>query len=331
MRLLPALLVSLALGCDSTHGDGNASVDLGGSPGVDAATAPPDVAGGTSLSGALSGARDVSGEVLVTDDLIINAGASLTLAAGTTVRVATGKRITVRGTLTANGTAASPVSIIAYVPTGGSDWEGLGVAGGGSLVLRGTTLRNATVAVQAAAGSSFDIDGALIEQSAAAAYLSSSGTIKYSVIHAQGAKQSGEPVVISDASPRISDTLIDNANGGTDMVAVNGVTSGPVFDHVAVQGSHCAFHLNGGIQVTVTGSLVKDNVYGMMVVGSKNTVVSGNNFTQNNINIGSCTTGSVTATGNFFVGEIFDASCANQTVTGAQNSPLPAVGPRPRP
>ena len=337
IRLLGALALVTALGCESAPSNpgGGGDPDLGGAdltgsgPVFDLSGTPPQ--GTTSIAGSISASRTLSGDVLVTDTVTIEAGVTLTLAPGTTVRVNSTKMIVVRGTLQANGTKQAPVNIGSVAGSGVGDWTGIGVASGGTTNLVFTALRNATTAFQAAAGSSFDLDAVTIEKSGTGAILNSGGTIRYSALHGVGQGQSSSMLYVNDASPKISDTIIDNGNPGVDLIVVSGATSGPLFDHVEVTGCHCAFHLNNGSKITLSGASIHDNVYGMMVVGSKNTVVTGSNFLLNNVNIGTCTSGTVTSTSNYFIGEIFDASCLGQTATGAQNQPLATAGIRPRP
>ena len=119
---------------------------------------------------------------------------------------------------------------------------------------------------------------------------------------------------------------------GVDYVVVGGGTSAPVFDHVEVADSHCAFHFNDGSGAVISNSNVHHNAYGLMVIGSVNSQVDHNNFEDNSVNIGSCGGGSAVVSNNYFAGDPFgDGSCPDLVVTGV-TPPGPyttGIGPRP--
>jgi hypothetical protein len=72
-----------------------------------------------------------------------------------------------------------------------------------------------------------------------------------------------------------------------------------------------------------------------MVLGSMSTQVTGSNFSGNDINLGDCAGGTVTATGCWFDTSAYDGTCAGQTesmtaaqpVAGAGLLPLPPTPP----
>lgn len=162
--------------------------------------------------------------------------------------------------------------------------------------------------------------------------LSSGGQISKGAIHGLGASQSMSPVSITGASPMLSDVLLDNANGGVDMVVVNGGTSSPQFDHMDIAQSHCAFHFNAGTGIKITNSNVHGNAYALMVEASAGTVVSGSNLYANaSVNIGACSGGSVSASGNYYSGitAAFDGSCSTMQNTNPVSSMISTAGVRP--
>jgi hypothetical protein len=188
-------------------------------------------------------------------------------------------------------------------------------------------------ALAARPGSTFAIDHIVIDTSTMMLVLSSNGTIAHGTMHGLGDSQSSTPVFISSASPHITDTVLTQAlYNGVDFVVVGGGTSAPVFDHVEVADSHCAFHFNDGSGAVISNSYVHHNAYGLMVIGSVNGQVSHNNFQDNSVNIGSCAGGSTLVVDNYFAGDPFgDGSCPNLGVTGV-TPPAPyttGVGPRP--
>ena len=120
---------------------------------------------------------------------------------------------------------------------------------------------------------------------------------------------------------------------GVDMIVVGGAASAPLFDHVEVADSHCAFHFDTSTGATISNSFVHHNAYGFMVIGSTAGQVLHNNFEDNDINIGSCgLAASLVVAANYFVGEPFgDGSCTTLSVTGV-TPPGPyttGVGPTP--
>jgi hypothetical protein len=162
--------------------------------------------------------------------------------------------------------------------------------------------------------------------------LASSGTLSHGVLHGLGDSQPGAALAISSASPHITDTLVDQgAYGAVDIITVDGATSGPVFDHVEVSDSHCAFHANQGSGLTISNSYVHHNAYGIMAIGATGTMISHSNFQDNSINVGSCvTTASGQLADDYFQGQPVDVSCGQFRLQNAVTAPYTTdVGPRP--
>jgi hypothetical protein len=330
LSALSTLCLPLLIACS----DSPKQSDLAPAPSADMAMPERDLytpPSQSDIAGEIAKSTTLSGIVTVTDSLTIDAGVTLTLAPDTTLLIATGKSITVKGTLLGQGQSGKPVRLRAKTPAGAGSWGSLLVQNGGTVTLTYAELHDASTAFQASGGSTFSIDHLLIDSSLGMLLLQSSGSISHAVLHGLGTPQQSDPVVVQDASPHLTDVLIDSANQGADMVAVNGATSGPVFDHVEVTQSHCAFHFNEGSKATISGSYVHDNVYGLMVIYSKSTQVSGSNFVANYVNIGSCASGgSVTATGVFFDNKpAFDSECLAQTNATPAANTVPGAGPRP--
>jgi hypothetical protein len=173
----------------------------------------------------------------------------------------------------------------------------------------------------------------LIDNSSQNLLLAASGTISHGVLHGLAENQPGTMISVTNASPRITDTLVDRGHYGVvDSIVVNGITSAPYFDHVEVSDTHCAFHINDSTGATISNSYVHHNAYGLMVGASTRAQILHNNFLDNTVNIGSCagvaTSGSVND--NYFAGTVFDSSCISLVSSG--NAPAPYttdVGPRP--
>lgn len=285
---------------------------------------------GDGLAGDIKADATLSGDVQLTETATILPGVTLTLKAGTQVSAASGALLVIRGALVVEGSADAPVDFHAAAGQGPGGWGGLDVAGGGDVTLDYASIHDATLAFKAEPDSTFSLDHITIDRSSALADLASDGTIAHGVLHSLGSMQSAQPVEIQSASPTISDTLLDQANGGVDIINVDGSSSSPQFDHVEITQCHCAFHFNAGSGITVTGSYMHGNEYGMMVVQALDVSVQDSNFEDNAVaNIGACAGGSVVATGVYFSGSAFDASCSGQGNTSPAGAPVSGVGPRP--
>jgi len=224
----------------------------------------------------------------------------------------------------------SPVMFDSKALMGPGDWGGIVVQSGGDAKLTQLAMHRATVAFQADPGSTYTIDYILVDTSSTIAELDADGTLGHGQRHGNGAKQVGDPIFITSASPKISDTLVDNSNSGTDQINVSGLGSAPQFDHMEVTGCHCAFHFNQGKNIIISNSYVHDSAYGMMILGAVNTQVTNSNFEKNTVNIGDCFgAGNVVATGNYYDTAAFDMSCSGQTNNSPSASKLANVGPRP--
>jgi hypothetical protein len=287
-------------------------------------------AGTTTLPAIISTNLSVSGDVLAPGNTSIASGATLTVAAGSVLRVAANATLTVSGALVISGTKASFVELDSETRTGAGLWSGLVIASGGSATLAHVNFHHAAVAFSAQAGSTWSITGFRVDTSNAAFSVASSGTARYGTVHGLGVVQAYSPIGISNASPSFTDVLIDNANGGIDMVVGSG--GGPTFDHVEVTASHCAFHFGAGTDITVRNSNIHDNAYVLMNYGAVNTRYTGNNFLNNSVNIGACSAGGTfVGTSNYATGTMLDASCAAQQNLTPVASPIVGVGPRPEP
>jgi hypothetical protein len=273
------------------------------------------------------------GALRLTTAQTVAAGQTLTVCAGSTITAASATvSITVAGTLLVQGTAQAPVKLVG-AQGGTADWAGLIVAGGGNVSATYLEIHNAKVAMSARVGSSYTIDHVLIDNSSQMLILASNGTISNGTMHGLGSNQPGTPIVIDNASPHVTNTVINQGSyGGVDMVVADGVGSAPVFDHVEVADSHCAFHFNQGNGATISNSFIHHNFYGFMVIASVAGHVLHSNFEDNAVaNIGSCSGGSTEAKDNFFVGTVFDGSCATLQVTGTAppTAYTTGVGPTP--
>lgn len=267
--------------------------------------------------------------VEITTTKTIDAGKTVAVCAGTVVTISSGASFSIRGTLVVQGTADKPVQFVGAEHRPGG-WGGLMIASGGNVVAKYIEIHDALIAIDARAASQFQIDHILVDGSARLLSLGSDGTISHGSLHGLGSSQQATPVAIS-GSPHLVDTVVDKGiYGGLDLVVIGGAGSAPVFDHVEVADSHCAFHVNDAAGMTLTHSYVHHNAYAIMAGSQPAAVFSHNNFQDNSINIGSC--GAITADvqENYFAGEPFDGSCLTLTAGSSAIAPYAAdVGPRP--
>lgn len=338
---LGALAILILAACGSSSGSSNASGGAAGS-GATGATGTGGVSSGSGGSGLSTGSggspivpipdagtpdETLCGDVQLTANRTIAAGTTVAICAGATITASAGVTLTVEGTLLSQGTATSPVTLKGAT-TSSSGWAGLVVADGGAAVISYTEIRDASMALTTRAGAAYSIDHLVIDNSAHLADIRSSGTISHGVWHALGAQQSGVVMQITDASPEITDTLIDNSNQNTDMIHVQGTSSAPVFDHTDISNAHCSLHFAQGTNCTIRNSNLHDVQYGLMVLASKGTSITHNNFQSNVHNIGSCGGGTATITGNYFEGAPFDGSCSSLSSTGDATAAFTDVGVR---
>jgi hypothetical protein len=327
-------IVSLAFlaGCNGggpgsmppTGGTGGSGVGTGGS-GV--GTGGPSVGtGGASVAtGGASADQTLCGAISVNATMTIAAGKTVAICAGSTLTLASSVSIDVQGTLLVQGTATSPVKFVGIGQTPGS-WGGFILNAGGNLMATFTEVHGAGYAIDARAGSTFQIDHILMDNSQQLLQLATTGTLSHGILHGAGA------VFVSGGSPKLVDTVVSQGEyNGVDMIIVSGASAAPVFDHLEVADSHCAFHFNQGAGATISNSFIHHNAYGLMVGGSLNNQIVHNNFEDEAINIGSCAgTASAQVTGNYFVGSPFDGSCQSLTASGTVTAPHTVdVGPRP--
>lgn len=300
---------------------GGTGVGTGGTTGAGGSAITPIPEAGTPN-------ETLCGDVQLTQTKTIAAGTTVAICAGATIHASKGASLTVQGTLLSQGTQASPVKLQAATagPTG---WAGLVLAKGGAAIVTFTEIHDAITAVTTQPGSSYSIDHLTIDGSSHLANLQSSGTISHSVWHGLGASQSGVVVQITNASPKLTDTLIDNSNQSTDMLHVDGTTSAASFDHMDISQAHCALHFDQGTNCSVTNSNLHDTQYGLMVLSSKTSSISHNNFQSNVNNIGSCYGGTATITDNYFQGAPFDGTCSSLTSSKNASAAFTDVGPQP--
>src|SRR5262249_28292972 len=158
----------------------------------------------------------------------VQKGESLTIPAGTAYAAGAGTGLLVEGTLVAEGTLAKPIRF------GGTGWQGITIAAGGSATLKNVVIEGAATGITAAGG--YAIDGLTSTQPGGMMALASTGTLAHATLEGQGEDQGRTPILISSGAPTLSDIKVSRANPGIDMIVVNGSATAPTFDHVEVTG-----------------------------------------------------------------------------------------------
>jgi hypothetical protein len=274
-----------------------------------------------------TGGDALCGDVTLSTTRTVAAGETLTVCAGSVVTAADGASLTVAGTLHIQGTAASPVKLVGATDAAGA-WTGLVLDAGGQVTATYVEIHGADTAIAARPGSMYSFDHVVIDTSSQMLVLSSNGTIAHGALRGLGGSQYGTPVLINNASPQVTNTSVTQGLfGGVDMIVVGGASSAPLFDHVEVADSHCAFHFNESTGATITNSFVHHNAYGFMVLDSQSGHFNHNNWEDNEINIGTCEGGNADEVAdNYFAGEAFDGSCSSLAVTGTTPAAPYATG-----
>ena len=326
-----ASIVSMPLvGCGSMNNSPmNVTAGAGGSStttGAGGASTATGAGGGT--GGATPGGDTLCGNVTLSTTRTVAAGQTLTICAGSVVTSADGVSLTVDGTLQIQGTAASPVKLVGATDVDGA-WTGLVLDASGQVTATYLEIHDADTAIAARPGSMYSFDHVVIDTSTQMLVLSSNGTIAHGTLHGLGGSQYGTPVLINNASPQITNTSVTQGLfGGVDMIVVGGASSAPLFDHVEVADSHCAFHINQSTGATITNSFIHHNAYGFMVIDSQSGHFNHNNWEDNEVNLGTCESGIVDEVAdNYFAGEAFgDGTCSSLAVTGATPAAPYATG-----
>jgi len=315
-------------GAGAPGGEGGAGVGVGGSSGGGSGQVITGAGGG---AGPVGADETLCGAVALTANKIVAAGKTVAICAGSTLTFSADVGLTVNGRLRVQGSAQLPVKLVGATASAGG-WAGLVLNGGGDLSATYLEIRHATTALAARPASTYAIDHLVIDNSAALLVLSSSGTIAHGTLRGLGSAQSQSPVLIYNASPHITDTSVTQGlYPGIDMIIVGGASSAPLFDHVEVADSHCAFHFNESTGAVITNSWVHHNAYAFMLGVSVDGHINHNNFQDNQVNLGTCAGASLEVKDNYFEGAAFDDACATLTTSGtAPAGPYSTgVGPQP--
>jgi hypothetical protein len=314
----------------SADGLGGApAAGMGGRVATGAGGAPTDTVGGG--SGVVVADETLCGDVALAETRTVAAGTTLTICAGSALTAAPGVSLHVLGRLQIQGTAALPVKL-AGASADESAWTGIAIDAGGDLAATYLEIHGAEIALSARPGATYAIDHLVIDDSATMLALASDGTIAHGTLRGLGDRQAGSPVYVAAAAPHITDTSITQGSyGSVDMIIIYGVGAAPVFDHVEVADSHCAFHIGNSTGAVFSNSWFHHNSYAFMLGDSIDGQVIHNNFEDNDTNLGSCGGGAMQISDNFFQGAPFDDSCTALSVTGITppTAYATSVGPRP--
>src|SRR5262249_8988945 len=181
-------------------------------------------------------------------------------------------------------TSAAPVTFQGQAHAAAGEWGGITISTGGTGNISWLNLHNTTTALTMAGNSHYTIDHITVDTMSTSANIAGDGTISHGAFH--GADTSTPAFMVNNASPHVTDTLFDHGSQGSDYIVIGGTGSAPVFDHIEVTQSHCAFHINQGM-ATISNSYVHGNAYAEMLESST-TTWQNSNLENNQINIGDC-------------------------------------------
>ena len=332
-----ALAIAFLFGCDpgsvmtgsggaggGSGGAGGGSGGSGGSGGGSGGSGGSGGQTGNQLAGTIGANQTISGDATLADNATIATGVTLTFAAGSTLHAAQGKSLTVQGTLAVEGTSAAPVTFQGQAHAAAGEWAGISISAGGTANISWLNMHNAGTALTIGGNSHYTIDHITVDTMSSSASVGGDGTISHGAFHGDDAHTPA--FLVNNASPHVTDSIFDHGSQGSDYIIVGGTGSAPVFDHVEVAHSHCAFHANQG-NVTISNSYVHDNAYAEMLESSM-TTWQNSNLQNNGINIGDCFGGTATVTGCYAQGTLFSGTTCGSS-SGMAGAPLSGVGPRP--
>ena len=253
------------------------------------------------------GAGDIS------DRWNIGAGETAAVCAGSVITMATRQFVTIEGTLILAGTPDEPI-VFKSADGEAADWRGMVVTDGATLDLRNVRISDAVLALHAEPGSVLIAQGLVLENSSNTILIESDARIDASTFHALGEDQEAlsQPFKINEASPVITNSMLDNGNPFHDQITIVGYSSSPAFDHMEVMDSHCGVHMQEGTGIILTNSVIHGVSYGVMAGAAIGSRVEGNVFYDNVNDVGLCYgEDAPSLDGNFFGedGAAFDPAC----------------------
>lgn len=228
------------------------------------------------VDGDISADATWSGVIRLLSPSTIQAGVTVDIDPGATFYGDANTALTVNGTLNVNGTTGAPVL---FRSSSSTDWNGI-VVNQGTLNADHVDVSNVYAFISCETGAQgCNLSNSYVHGIRYIGQYRSTGTITSSVLEqmANGgvSVQAGGDVTITNTYLRTS---------SNDMIVMNGGSVTVDYSYIGgAQYEHCGFHLSsgGGNGLTLTNSIVADNVFGFMLGGTTNAVIDGNNFINN--------------------------------------------------
>lgn len=286
---------SLLLACGSSPGDSSGPHRPSINPNPDVQQPLP---ADFYLAGDITSDMVVNGVVRLTDQAEVTAGVTLTVEAGTTFLAAEGTALTVNGSLLVQGTMADPVTM----DTDDTEWGGFVVVNGDADINYVDATNAYAFLVCEAGASACNISDSHIHGVRYVGQFRGPASIDSSVLEEMG---NGGINVLAGSDVTVTNSYLRTASG--DIIVMGGGNLTIDQSHIGgAQTEHCGFHINNGGTngITLTNSVIKDNVYGFMLTSAASPVINGNNFINNSTthlrSYGGNT--NVDATGNYWDG-----------------------------
>jgi hypothetical protein len=270
----------------------------------------------------------------------------MTVAPGATIAVATGTTITVVGTLAAR--SASPT----HAKLTGSGWNGIVVAGGGTLLFDGVDLVGASTALDIQKGAKAEYDDGNIDASAMPFNVEAGGiltTQRSTVTRTQGGSQvagtftaahldynSGDNSGIMTTDPAamlsVEDSTLHGSGPSADFLISQGGAAMFRVAYTNISNVHCAFHFDMITSFDISYTNIRQNVYGFMLYGSSGlgprTVAHSNIDNSPGIAYdASGQNGPISFDHCYVTGGVNGSNSV--ATTNAETMPVPGTGPRP--
>jgi hypothetical protein len=228
------------------------------------------------IQGAITQDATWSGKVTIAASATILAGVTVTVAPGTVIEGKAGATLHVAGKLDVAGTKASAVNILPA--TGTPTWPGLVADAGGNISLTWVTGASAATLVYCHTGATCALNHVEFSQMGNAIVVEGTATINASRL----TEVANGGITITGGDLEIVDTYVLTSQG--DIIVQNGGNLDIQYSEVGdAQGTyeHCDFHINSAAKLSITHSNIRNGVYGMMIGGTTNAIITSNNFLKN--------------------------------------------------
>jgi hypothetical protein len=268
------------------------------------------------------------------------------VAPGATITVATGTTITVAGTLAAR--SASPT----HAKITGSGWNGIVVAGGGTVSLEGVDLVRASTALDIQMGAKAEYDDGNIDGAATPFSVEAGGALTtqrstvtgprgaslvagtFTASHLDYNAGDNSGIITTDPAATLSmeDSMLHGSGPYGDFLVSQGGAATFHVGHTNISNVHCAFHFDTIASFDISYTNIRQNAYGFMMYGSSGlgprTVAHSNIDNSPGIAYdASGQNGPIAFDHCYVTGNVNPGDSV--TTTNAETMPVPGTGPRP--